>query len=107
MAREDIAESLSLLDDQLEVSLDQLARLSGLRPAAIRTLAEAGLLEVRVGHRARLCFSARSIEVARRASRLRADFELNPSGLMLALSLLERIDSLEARLKELECRMLR
>lgn len=43
----------------------------------------------------------------RGAARLKRDFDLNPAGLALALTYLERIRELEARLRRLECRLMR
>jgi chaperone modulatory protein CbpM len=52
-------------------------------------------------------FSATTIAIGRRASRLKADFELNVSGLALALTYLERIEALEQELNRLRCNLLR
>jgi chaperone modulatory protein CbpM len=44
---------------------------------------------------------------ARTAVRLRAHFELNPPGMALAVDLLDRVEALKARVRLLECQLLR
>ena len=51
--------------------------------------------------------SARHIVLGRRASRLKVDFDLNLSGLALALTYLERIEEMEAELERLRCQLLK
>jgi chaperone modulatory protein CbpM len=97
-------EPASLLDDSGQLTLSELTELSGLPADVIRELAEAGLLEGE-GPGASWTFRWRSVTIARRACRLRTDFDLNESGTVLALTLLQRIELLEARLRELECRI--
>lgn len=106
MSIEEIVDSLMAMDDPAELSLAEVARLSGLSRAALRVLAESGLIETRSGRRGGRRFSAHSLRVARRAHRLRADFDLNASGLVLVLTLLQRIEMLEARCREMECQLL-
>ncbi len=48
-------------------------------------------------------FRSVTLVAARRAARLRQTFLLDTSGLALALAYLDRIDRLEARVRELEC----
>jgi chaperone modulatory protein CbpM len=52
-------------------------------------------------------FSSSTIALGRRASRLKADFDLNLSGLALALTFVERIEELEEELNRLRCGLLR
>jgi MerR-like DNA binding protein len=54
-----------------------------------------------------LAFDPSSVTLARRARRLGVDFDLNDAGVVLALTLLSRIEALEERLRELECQLLR
>ena len=96
----------ALLTEQLEVALDELAQASGLLPQEIVELVEYGVFQP-VGGSAEAAsmstwrFSARTITLGRRARRLKADFDLNLSGLALALTYLERIEELEAENKRL------
>jgi len=94
------------LDDATEVDLDELAQASGLARELIAELVEFGVFEpqqITGGWR----FSARCILKARQAARLRRDFELDTTGIALALAYLDRIETLEARLRRLECELLR
>jgi len=101
----DHSESAALPDEDGPFSLAELTELSGLSQAVIQELLEAGLLEQAALSGAAWTFKAGSLTLARRARRLRADFELNDSGIVLALTLLQRIEALEARLRELECQL--
>lgn len=100
----DLDQALMPLDEDSLLSLAELAELSGLNPPLIQELAQAGLIEIT--SQAAWTFTARSLGVARRARRLRTDFELDESATVLALTLLRRIEALEARLRELECQLL-
>jgi chaperone modulatory protein CbpM len=101
----------ALLTEQLEIALEELAQASGLLPQEIVELVEYGVFQpVRGSAEAAAMstwrFSARTITLGRRARRLKADFDLNVSGLALALTYLERIEELEAELERLRCQML-
>ena len=103
----DASDSPAAPDQDPHFSLAELAELSGLSEAMLQELLEAGLLEEAAFPGAAGGLKTGSLVVARRACRLRADFDLNDSGVMLALTLLQRIEALEARLRELECELLR
>jgi chaperone modulatory protein CbpM len=95
-----------LLDERYDVSLTELKYACGLSLREIRELTELGVFEPR-REGVEWRFAARSIELARRASRLKHDFGLNTAGVALALTYLERISELEKRLRELECQLLK
>ena len=103
----------ALLTEHVEVALDELARASGLPAEEIVELVEYGVFEPAGGtDPARVPvsswrFSARYITLGQRASRLKADFDLNLSGVALALTYLERIEELEQELIRLHCERLR
>lgn len=101
----DLPEAAGFPEPDAWYSLAELAELSGLSQAVILELVEAGLLGEASASRAGSAFRAESLMVARRAHRLRADFELDDSATVLALALLQRIEALEARLRELECQL--
>jgi chaperone modulatory protein CbpM len=89
------------LDEQQELSLTELAELSGLSEAEIHELVDYGAI-VPVDPRAPLpTFYADSVVTARTACRLRTVFELDTPGLALALTLLGHIHDLEAQLRDL------
>lgn len=95
--------AISLLDAAHKLSLLELAKASGLCPEEIEALVDFGVLEPLTADPSGAHFPAFCLILARRAYRLRVDFELNPSGIALALTYLQRIEDLEARLHELEC----
>jgi len=103
----------ALFIEQLEVALEELAQASGLKAQEIVELVEYGVFQPSgetpsgTGPISTWRFSARHIVLGRRASRLKADFDLNLSGLALVLTYLERIDEMEAELERLRCQLLK
>lgn len=94
---------LELLDESRCVSLTDLQELSGLSETEIRELTEIGVLvPARQADDEGPCYAAHFIVVARTASRLRDDFELDTGGLALGLTLLQQMRKMEARIRELE-----
>ena len=93
------------LDERGEVTLIELAQCSGLTEAELRDLVELGALEPLDPEATQWSFAARCISSARAARRLRTDFELDSHGLALVLSLLERVEELEAALQRLNARL--
>lgn len=89
------------LDEQQELSLAELAGLSGLSEAELRELMDYGVIAPLDPQAEPLVFRADCIVTARTACRLRTDFELDAPGLALALTLLGRIHDLEAQLRDL------
>ena len=100
---EDVSESFFL--EAATVSLTEVVTASGFEPGEIRELVEIGVFEARPGSAGEPSFDAAVLLLARRAARLRRDFELDLPGLALVMSFLERIEDLQARLRELECRL--
>ena len=98
------AETLLLLfDDERTIAIDEFLATSGLARDELAALVEFGVLEAAGASGP---FTTRALVRARRAARLRDDFELNAAGMALALAYLERIDALEQRVRELECQLL-
>ena len=93
---------LYFLDDDTLVALDELTQASGLAAQQIAELVEFGVFEPQ-RQANDWVFSARCIMKARQAARLQRDFELDSAGLALALTYLDRIESLENQLRRLEC----
>jgi len=89
------------LDEPQELSLTDLAGLSGLSEADLRELADYGVIAPVDPQAEPPAFRADCIVTARTACRLRTDFELDVPGLALALTLLGRIHDLEAQLRDL------
>jgi chaperone modulatory protein CbpM len=89
------------LDERGSVTLIELAECSGLTEGELRELVEIGALEPLDADALQWSFGSRCIVAARTASRLRDDFELNTSGLAVALSLLERVRELEGEVQRM------
>jgi chaperone modulatory protein CbpM len=101
----------ALLTEHLEIALEELAQASGLALQDIVELVEYGVFQpvggtsAGSGEVSAWRFSARSVVLGRRASRLKADFDLNLSGLALALTYLQRIEEMEAEVAMLRCQL--
>lgn len=93
------------LDQHHQFSLTELAELSGMPEAILLELVDYGIFAPIDANSAELAFHAGCLVVARTANRLRKDFELDTRGLALALTLLERIHSLETQLSDLRARI--
>jgi chaperone modulatory protein CbpM len=81
------------------LSLDGLARQTGLHPDLLRRLVALGLIEVRPGPAGELRFEQRDVGRVCRAERLHAGLGLNYASLGLVLDLLDRVSLLEAALR--------
>lgn len=98
-------EQLDWLHAHYELSLAQLCELSGLSETELRELVECGALAPADPGAREWTFSAARLVVARSASRLRKDFDLDAQGLALAVALLERVRDLEEQLRDLRARI--
>jgi chaperone modulatory protein CbpM len=93
------------LHEHRNLAIAELAELSGLSEAEIAELIDCGVLAPNDSGMNELSFDAQSLHIARTACRLRNDFELNTQGVVLAVTLLDRIHELEAQLKSLRARL--
>ena len=93
------------LDESLQLSLTELAQFSGLSEVELSHLIECDVLGTAGPVAARGAFDAQCLAAARIACRLRDDFELDPDGLALVLSLLERIRGLESEVRGLQAQL--
>ena len=105
------------LHERAELSVEELAELSGLPPELLRELVDDGALapvDVRTTADARTSsdaptaqwsFSAECVLIVRAACRLRDDFDLDAKALSVALPLIGRIHQLEAQLRELQSQL--
>ncbi|MBI3528363.1 MAG: hypothetical protein HY067_10375 [Betaproteobacteria bacterium] len=95
------------LSEHAEVSVEELAELSGLSPELLRELVNYGALvpiNAQVptnAETAQWTFTADCVVAVRTVSRLREDFDLDANALSVALTLIERIHGLEAQLQDL------
>jgi chaperone modulatory protein CbpM len=98
------SEDAVYLDAIAEVTFTQLVTASGLPESELVELVRYGALVPRNPDAATWTFEARSLVVAKKASRLRHDFELDPHAVSVVLSYLERIEALEEELRALRAR---
>jgi chaperone modulatory protein CbpM len=90
--------------EQHEVSLGELIAMSGLPREVVEELLSTGAIAPLQSSGAEERFGSAALNAARRARRLREDFELDVHALPLALALLERIGELERELRALQAR---
>ena len=93
------------LDDGVELSFAELTRFCGLSETVLRELVDYGALEPINPQEAEWRFSGDIVLAVRAAGRLRADLELEPQALALALTLINRIRELEAQLRDLRAQL--
>jgi chaperone modulatory protein CbpM len=95
--------------EQHDLSLDELADLSGLPAPVLEELVAAGAIEASPASAAQPAaafrFGGPAIHAARTARRWMQDFEIDAQGLVLALSLLGRVERLELQLRALRARL--
>jgi chaperone modulatory protein CbpM len=102
----DTADALSL-DENSEVSFSQLLVLSGLSDNDLRELVDHGALTPINPEASSWTFTSYCVVVARRASRLSRDFELDAHAVSVLLGFVERIEALESELHALRAGALR
>jgi hypothetical protein len=105
--RIELSEVIWLEDHQL--SLAELAELSGLPVPVLEDLIAAGAIEARPQQAGLAAgaerFGGAAIRAARTARRWMQDFEIDARGLVLALSLQARVERLELQLRSLHARL--
>jgi hypothetical protein len=98
-------EQATWLHEHYEFSLEELCELSGLSETELRELVDYGVLAPIDSDAPHWTFSADRLVVARSARRLRKDFDLDPHGVALVVTLLERVRDLEAELRALRAKL--
>jgi len=93
------------LDTITEVTWTQLLHSSGLPESELRELVRYGALVPCNPDAPVWTFEARWLVVAKKASRIRHDFELDPYGVSVVLSYLERIGRLEEEIRALRAQL--
>jgi chaperone modulatory protein CbpM len=93
------------LEAHPDLRLSELSELSGLSEAEVHVLTDYGVFQPVEEKSAEPSYRAECIVIARKASRLRRDLELNTEGLALALRLLMQVQRLETQLEELKARL--
>lgn len=89
------------LDASVEVTWTDLVSAAGLPEEELRELVRYGALVPRDPDAPMWTFEARWMVVAKTASRIRHDFELDPHAVSVVLSYRERIERLEEELRSL------
>ena len=97
-------EAVWLTEDH-ELSLAELAQMSGLSETELRELVEHGAVTPVNPDSSPWVFSGKCLLTVRTACRLRTSFDLEPHGVALVVSLLERINELEAELRSLRAQL--
>lgn len=95
------------LDSEALYPVDYLAEISGLSIEEIDDLVSIGLLVPSTGGEAPQLFRLSHILIVKKARRLRDDFQLDQHGVALALTLIRRIDELQAEVAALRAGMSR
>ncbi len=90
------------LDTIAEVTWTELVNASGIPEGELVELVRYGALVPRDPDAPTWTFEARWLTVAKAASRIRHDFELDPHGVSVVLCYAERIERLEAELRALK-----
>jgi len=91
--------SICILEEQTELSLDDLCHACAIDAQRIAELVDIGVLEPVGQEPARWQFGGASLQRARTALRLQHDFDIDLAGAALALDLLDEIESLRMRLR--------
>ena len=86
------------LDTVTEVTWTQIVSASGLPESEVTELVRYGAIQPRDPDAPTWTFEARFLAVAKTASRIRRDFELDPHAVSVVLCYIERIQRLEAEL---------
>jgi hypothetical protein len=102
--KDELADAL-WLDELAGISLEELAALSGLPAEILRELVEYGVVMPADTQAAQWRFTGDCIVAVRTAGRLRADFDLDPNALAVALTLIGRIRGLERQLRDLRTQL--
>jgi chaperone modulatory protein CbpM len=88
-----------LIEETSEITLAELTRTCRVQTEWVNELIEEGVLEPLQPGGPQWRFAATSIVRIHKARRLQNDLGVNLAGIALALQLLDRIDTLEARLR--------
>jgi hypothetical protein len=92
------------VDAMSEVTWTQMIRATGMSEAELTELVRYGALVPRDPDATTWTFESHWLLVARTASRIRHDFDLDPHGVSVVLSFLDRIEALETELRALRAR---
>ena len=94
-----------ILDENVKLSLSDLAQRGSVHIEIIIELVQEGVLEPQGKNPEQWRFTGPDLIRLRRALNLQRDFELNLSGIALAMDLLDELDELRAKIEHLERRV--
>jgi chaperone modulatory protein CbpM len=94
--------SVELIDEQTVFTLSELCRSCSVEAEFIEALIEHGIVDPLPGARKHYRFTATSLRRTRVTVSLQRDLGVNLPGAALALDLLERIDEMEAQLRQMQ-----
>jgi chaperone modulatory protein CbpM len=94
-----------MIDTVTEVTWTQMIKATGMTEAELTELVRYGALVPRDPDASTWTFESHWLMVARKASRIRHDFELDAHGVSVVLSFLDRIHDLEEELRRLRARL--
>lgn len=84
------------------IAWSQFMELTGLHPSFVGELIELGWLSPQLTHGSEYLFRPRDVYRVRKLSRLCRDLDISPVGASIIVDLVERVESLEKRVRELE-----
>lgn len=93
------------LTEECEFSLTELVELSGSSVEELRALVEFGTITPVNPESSQWVFPGQCLPTIRAACRLRVSFDLEPHGVALVISLLDRIHDLEAQMGSLRAQL--
>ena len=93
------------LHERYEFSLVELAELSGLAEEELSKWVDEGVLIPIDPQAVPWSFGADRLVTVQLACRLRKDFELEPQGVALVVSLLDRVHALESEVRDLNAKL--
>jgi chaperone modulatory protein CbpM len=91
-----------IIDEEIRLSLEELARRGAVRTEIVIAFVYEGVLEPSGDQPQEWAFSGADLIRLHRAMRLQQDLEVNLPGVALALDLLDELDTLRSRLRLLE-----
>ena len=94
-----VCEAVEVVEEQVELSLEQLCRSCAAESTLVLELVAHGLLEPAGASTEHWRFAGTSLTLTRRAQRLIEDLGLNVAGAAVVIELLERIERLERQLR--------
>lgn len=93
------------LTEDLAFSLTELAEISGLPESELHELVDYGAITPIDPEASSWAFSGKCLLTVRTACRLRINFDLEPHGAALMVTLLERVQDLEAQVRDLRAQL--